>query len=100
MWRLDKQWERMRSEVPHVKRPPSEYISENVWFTTQPIEEPENNRHLLDTLRWVGTDRLMFSTDYPHWDFDDPRYAFKVPLSPTERAQIFRDNAKRVYRLP
>jgi len=100
MWRLDKQWERMRSEVPHVKRPPSEYIRENVWFTTQPIEEPENNRHLLDTLRWVGTDRLMFSTDYPHWDFDDPRYAFKVPLSPTERARIFRDNAKSVYRLP
>src|SRR5205085_3805263 len=25
-WRLDKHWERMRDEVPHVKRPPSEYI--------------------------------------------------------------------------
>ncbi|TKT74605.1 amidohydrolase family protein [Aquamicrobium sp. LC103] len=98
-WRLDREWRRMRSEVPHVKRPPSEYIRENVWFTTQPIEEPENNRHLLDTLRWMGTDRLMFSTDYPHWDFDDPRYAFKVPLTPAERAAIFRDNARQVYRL-
>ena len=25
-WRLDRLWERMRDEVPHLKRPPSEYI--------------------------------------------------------------------------
>ena len=41
-WRLDQHWARMRDEVPHVKRPPSEYIRENVWYTTQPIEEPAN----------------------------------------------------------
>ncbi len=80
MWRLDREWQRHKGEVPHVKRPPSEYVREHFWFTTQPIEEPETNTHLLDTLRWIGPDRLMFSTDYPHWDFDDPRFAFKVPL--------------------
>ena len=32
--------------VPHVKKPPSEYVKSNVWLTTQPIEEPEINRHL------------------------------------------------------
>jgi hypothetical protein len=37
-WRLDKAWRRLRSEVPHVKRPPSEYIREQVWWTTQPME--------------------------------------------------------------
>ncbi|MEJ0016315.1 MAG: amidohydrolase family protein [Acetobacteraceae bacterium] len=40
-WRLDRQWERMRDEVPNVKRPPSEYVRENMWFTTQPMDEPE-----------------------------------------------------------
>ena len=38
--RMDKHWTRLRSEVPHVKRPPSEYVREQVWFTTQPMEEP------------------------------------------------------------
>jgi predicted TIM-barrel fold metal-dependent hydrolase len=99
MWRLDREWQRMKSEVPHVRRPPSEYVREHFWFTTQPIEEPETNTHLLDTLRWIGPDRLMFSTDYPHWDFDDPRFAFKVPLSRDEHRLIFRDNAKALFGL-
>src|SRR5690606_20831386 len=43
-WRMDRLWERLRAEVPHVKRPPSEYIGANVWFTTQPIEEPPHSR--------------------------------------------------------
>ena len=29
----------------------------------------------------------MFSTDYPHWDQDDPRYAFKVPLTGSAEAE-------------
>ena len=41
-------------------------------------------RDLLDIIRWIGADRLLFSTDYPHWDFDDPRYAFKVKLPKAE----------------
>ena len=98
-WRLDHAWSRMRSEVPHVKRPPSEYIREHFWFTTQPVEEPEKPRDLLDTIRWIGADRLMFSTDYPHWDFDDPRYTFKVKLPEAMERAIFRDNAKALYRL-
>jgi len=31
----------------------------------------------------------MFSSDYPHWDFDDPRYAFKIQLSDEERRKVF-----------
>jgi predicted TIM-barrel fold metal-dependent hydrolase len=98
-WRLDKQWERMRDEVPHLKRPPSEYIREHVWATTQPIEEPENPAELLDVIRWIGADRLMFSTDYPHWDFDDPRYTFKVTLPEATKRAIFGANAKALYGL-
>ncbi len=99
MWRMDREWERMRGEVPHVKRPPSEYVKSNVWLTTQPIEEPEVNRHLYDVLDWIGPDRLMFSTDYPHWDFDHPEFAFKVPIAPEVKQAILRDNAVALFGL-
>jgi uncharacterized protein len=98
-WRMDKHWQRMRGETPQVKRPPSEYVREHFWFTTQPIEEPENPRDLAEIMQWVGFDRLMFSTDYPHWDFDDPQRAFRVQLSEAQRAAVFRDNAKALYAL-
>jgi predicted TIM-barrel fold metal-dependent hydrolase len=33
-WRLDRLWSRMRDEVPHARRPPSEYMRQNLYFTT------------------------------------------------------------------
>lgn len=98
-WRLDKHWARLRAEVPHLKRKPSEYVRQNVWVTTQPIEEPERRDDMLTTLDWIGADRVMFSTDYPHWDNDDPRYAFQVSLPAEWRQKIFRDNAMNFFRL-
>jgi predicted TIM-barrel fold metal-dependent hydrolase len=98
-WRMDRHWQRFRAEVPHLTRPPSEYVREHFWFATQPVEEPENPAHLTDIIEWLGWDRLVFSTDYPHWDFDDPRYAFKINLTEVQRAKIFRENAKALYRL-
>jgi predicted TIM-barrel fold metal-dependent hydrolase len=96
-WRLDKQWKHLREEVPHLRRAPSEYVRDNIWVTTQPIEEPERPEDILSTLDWIGWDRVMFSTDYPHWDQDDPRYAFKAPLPPDGQRKIFRDNAMAFY---
>jgi uncharacterized protein len=98
-WRMDKHWERMRKEVPDVKRPPSEYVREHFWFTTQPIEEPDDPQHLADVIGWLGWDRLMFSTDYPHWDFDHPQHVFKFALTEAQKAKVFRDNAKALYGL-
>lgn len=85
-------------EVPHLKRKPSEYVREHFWFTTQPIDEPDEARHLRSLIEWVGIDRLLFSSDYPHWDFDDPRFAFKTPLTEAERKKIFSTNARAVYK--
>jgi len=98
-WRLDRSWARMRSEVPNVKRPPSEYMREHFWYTTQPMEEPERPEHLLDTIKWIGAERLLFSTDYPHWDFDDPAYAFKARLAPEVQRAIMSENARALFKL-
>jgi uncharacterized protein len=98
-WRLDKLFERNRSEVPHLKRRPSEYIREHIWVTSQPMEEPDNRRHLFDTIEWIGWDRILFASDYPHWDFDDPFRTFPAG-TPRERfEQVLTRNARSVYRL-
>jgi len=97
MWRLDALYHRMREEVPHLRRLPSEYVRDHVRVTTQPIEEPEHPPHMLDLIDQVGPQALMFSTDYPHWDFDNPQRAFQVRLPPDLRDRIMHGNAHDFY---
>jgi predicted TIM-barrel fold metal-dependent hydrolase len=96
-WRLDKAWERMRDEMPHVKRPPSEYIREQVWFTTQPMEESYPAGQVADVMDWIGWDRLLFANDYPHWDFDDPKFSLPPALKREQRDLIRAANARALY---
>jgi predicted TIM-barrel fold metal-dependent hydrolase len=96
-WRLDRNWKRLRAETPHLTRLPSEYIRDHVWLTTQPMEEPEPRSHLLDTIAWIGWDRLIFATDYPHWDFDDPATCLPLRLTEEQRRAFFGANARTVY---
>jgi uncharacterized protein len=98
-WRLDAQWKKLRRELPILKRAPSEYIRTNVWFTTQPIEEPEPRSQLAEVFDWIGWDRVLFATDYPHWDYDEPERALPMAMTEDQRRAIFRDNARAVYRV-
>ena len=95
-WRLDNHWKKMRDEAP-LKRLPSEYLRSNIWFATQPMEEPENPEDLRQVFDWIGWDRIVYSSDYPHWDYDDPRQAFRIRFSEQEERMILRDNAMAVY---
>jgi predicted TIM-barrel fold metal-dependent hydrolase len=96
-WRLDKVWKTLRAETPHLKQSPSEYMRQHVWWTTQPMEEPDPREHLLDTIEWMGWDRLLFATDYPHWDFDDPAHALPFKITDAQRQQFFLGNARALY---
>jgi predicted TIM-barrel fold metal-dependent hydrolase len=96
-WRLDRTWSRLRAETPHLTRLPSEYIRDHIWLTTQPMEEPDPAEHLRHTMEWIGWDRLLFATDYPHWDYDDPQAAIKFRLTETEREAFYIGNARALY---
>jgi len=95
-WRLDAHWAKMRDEAP-LKRKPSDYMKTNLWFATQPVEEPEHPDDLRQVFEWIGWDRMVFSSDYPHWDFDDPHLAFRFQMTEEEKRRLFRDNALDVY---
>jgi hypothetical protein len=96
-WRLDKAWTTLRAETPHLKRLPSDYIRDHIWLTTQPMEEPEPAEHLRDTLDWIGWDRLVFATDYPHWDYDAPDQCMKLRITGGQRQNFFIGNARGLY---
>ncbi|SCE96703.1 Predicted metal-dependent hydrolase, TIM-barrel fold [Micromonospora viridifaciens] len=97
MWRLDKNVKGLRDEVPWVRRLPSEYVVDHVRFTTQPLPEPKRRHHLHVLCEIARADRtLMFSSDYPHWDFDDPRHAL-ASLPSAIRQRVSSDNAVETY---
>jgi uncharacterized protein len=101
MWRLDRSWRQLRSEVPHLKHEPSHYLREHVYITTQPIEEPERASQFTEILEDLQMDdRLLFATDYPHLDFDAPDRAIPRTVQPETRAKIMAGNARRLYNLP
>ena len=70
---------------------PSEYFAEHFWLTTQPMEEPPLQEQFVQLLEQAldMDDRLMFATDYPHWDFDSPDPAVPASLRPESAAQDY-----------
>lgn len=102
-WRLDSTYELFKSEMSHLQRKPSEYIRDHMWFSTQPMEEPEVagwNEDVFATFELSGmADKIMYSSDYPHWDFDDP---FALPTGLTEpiKRGILGENASALYNIP
>ncbi len=100
-WAVDSAWELLRDEVPALERRPSETIRDQVWFTTQPIEEPDDPADFARVLEHGDLlDRLLFASDYPHWDFDSPTQALPASLSREGKRKILGENAARLYRLP
>jgi predicted TIM-barrel fold metal-dependent hydrolase len=100
MWRMDQTWKRLKEEAPRVKRLPSDYVRDHFWITTQPMEEPPQQRYFEELLEQMNmNDKLMFATDYPHWDFDAPDRALPATLPLALRRAIMADNARTLYKL-
>lgn len=99
LWRLDSTWRQLRDEEPYeFERAPSEYVEEHFWFTSQPMEEPELRGQFQEALEILGlSDRIMYASDYPHWDFDPPDKALPRGLSQELRERILGLNAARLY---
>src|SRR6266852_4078862 len=71
LWRLHKFWRGIRMETPWVDRAPLEIVRSNIRFSLQPIDAPPDPTTLNRLFDHMQSDELLlFSTDYPHWQFD------------------------------
>jgi hypothetical protein len=98
MQRLDHEYQMRSSEAPLLKRLPSEYMRA-MYYTTQPMERPRYVHALETTFEMINAEtQLMYSSDYPHWDFDLPSVIYDLPfLEEEEKRQILGGNACRLF---
>ncbi len=96
--RLDEHFEKRGDEMP-IKRAPSETFAEGRCLVSC---EPEEK-----SLAWVtdslGADKILYASDYPHWDCGYPdsvrAIADRPELADDVKRAILSDNARRLYSL-
>jgi predicted TIM-barrel fold metal-dependent hydrolase len=99
MQRLDHEYMLRSSECPTLKKKPSEYMRD-MYYSSQPMER-EDLAALECTFRMINAEsQLLYSSDYPHWDFDLPSTIHDLPFL-TERARhnILGGTAARLFKL-
>ena len=100
MQRLDHEYMLRTSDCPMLKKKPSEYMRE-MYYSTQPMEV-QDREALQCTFRMINAEtQLMYSSDYPHWDFDLPSVIYDLPfLSEKAKHNILGGTAARLFKLP
>ena len=98
--RFDNEYMMRSSEAPALKKLPSEYIT-SMYYTSQPMEVPRDQGMLEATFRMIKAEtQLLYSSDYPHWDFDLPSTIYDLPfLSEQGKRNILGGNAVKLYNL-
>lgn len=93
MWHMDADWKSLRDQTPWLRRLPSEYLRQHIRVGSQPFMEPRSPDQLASAMDALHAEEtLVFSSDWPHWDWDDPATTFRG-LSPELHQRIFADTA-------
>jgi uncharacterized protein len=87
----------LRVTMP-LRELPSTYVRRQCWISADPDE-----RALPPVMRYVGADRFVWATDFPHSDHDadymEELRELITALDPDARRQLLGDNVARLYRL-
>jgi predicted TIM-barrel fold metal-dependent hydrolase len=98
MWRIDNhnKWMRVQNNYP-AKRKIADYFCENFYITTSGNFRTQT---LIDAMLEIGSDRILFSTDWPFENIDHASDWFDAaPISEIDRQKIGRDNARTLFKL-
>jgi predicted TIM-barrel fold metal-dependent hydrolase len=99
MQKLDHEYMLRPSEAPLLKKKPSDYMRD-MYYSSQPMEI-QDMKALECTFRMMNAEtQLMYSSDYPHWDFDLPSTISDLPfLSEKGKHNILGGTAARLFKL-
>jgi predicted TIM-barrel fold metal-dependent hydrolase len=100
MQRLDHEYMLRPSEAPLLKKKPSDYMRD-MFYSSQPMEIQDYGA-MECTFRMMNAEtQLLYSSDYPHWDFDLPSTIYDLPfLSEKAKHNILGGTAARLFKLP
>ena len=98
LWRADKDWKSLRSEVPYLEDPPSSYIARNCWFSTHPLPSTVPEKHFHQILEMLPSeDLLLYGSSYPYTaEGNDQDFG---ALDDSLRKHILYENATDLYGL-
>jgi hypothetical protein len=69
------------------KKLPGEYITDK-FYTSQPMEVPRDMSLLESTFKCIKAgSQLLYSSGYPHWDFDLPSTIYDLPFQASRPAR-------------
>lgn len=100
MFRLNKTFSMQPNASPLLEKSPEEYIRDQFYFGTQPMGESNDLSMTEQIFDLVGADSIMFASDFPHWDFDNPTTMmdlFKNNFNSDEIEQVLNRNASDVF---
>ena len=96
IWRVDHRISRT-SVRPKAKLPIAHYLRENFYITTSGAFRTQA---LTDVILEVGSDRVLYSVDYPYEDMGEATEWFdNAPISDPDRLKIAHGNARQLFRL-
>jgi predicted TIM-barrel fold metal-dependent hydrolase len=100
MQRLDHEFMLRPSEAPLLKKKPSDYMRD-MYYSSQPMET-QDLQALECTFRMINAEtQLLYSSDYPHWDFDLPSTIWDLKFVPEKaKHNILGGTAARLFKLP
>ena len=72
-----------------------------MYYSTQPMEVPQDLSILEATFKMINAEtQLVWSSDYPHWDFDLPSVIYDLPFLKEEaKRNILGASAARLFGL-
>lgn len=97
LWRLDEEYENLYWEVrENVKMKPSEYFRRQCFISVEPSEP-----YLPQIIDYIGSDNIIFGSDYPHMDHKpdiiEKAIALEKSLSTEITQKLLWDNPARFY---